>query len=125
MVIGAALDLVPDRASVKAMAVASAKVLEEEPVAVCISPAQGSIRQHWSKKYTDDARRQRIQGNVVLEIVVRSDGSVGAVKVRRSLGGGLDQRAIEAVRQWRFNPAKRHGTPVDVAVEIEVEFKLR
>jgi TonB family protein len=75
--------------------------------------------------YTDDARRQRIQGNVVLEIVVRSDGSVGAVKVRRSLGGGLDQRAIEAVRQWRFNPAKRHGTPVDVAVEIEVEFKLR
>ena len=75
--------------------------------------------------YTDEARRQRIQGNVILEIVVRSDGSVGSIKVRRPLGGGLDQRAIEAVRQWRFTPARRHGTPVDVAVEIEVEFKLR
>jgi protein TonB len=75
--------------------------------------------------YTDDARRQRIEGDVILEIVVRSDGSVGSIKVRRSLGGGLEQRAIEAVRQWRFNPARRHGTPVDVAVEVAVEFKLR
>jgi TonB family protein len=75
--------------------------------------------------YTDEARRQRIQGDVILEIVVRSDGSVGNIRVRRSLGGGLDQRAIEAVRQWRFNPARRHGTPVDVAVEVAVEFKLR
>lgn len=75
--------------------------------------------------YTDEARRQRIEGDVILEIVVRSDGSVGSIRVRRSLGGGLDQRAIDAVRQWRFNPAKRHGTPVDVAVEVAVEFKLR
>ena len=75
--------------------------------------------------YTDDARRQRIEGDVILEIVVRSDGSVGSIKVRRGLGGGLDQRAVEAVRQWRFNPARRHGTPVDVAVEVAVEFKLR
>jgi TonB family protein len=75
--------------------------------------------------YTDEARRQRIQGDVILEIVVRSDGSVGSIRVRRSLGGGLDQRAIEAVRQWRFNPARRHGIPVDVAVEVAVEFKLR
>ena len=75
--------------------------------------------------YTDEARRQRIEGDVILEIVVRNDGSVGSIRVRRSLGGGLDQRAIEAVRQWRFNPARRHGTPVDVAVEVAVEFKLR
>ena len=75
--------------------------------------------------YTDEARRQRIEGDVILEIVVRSDGSVGTIKVRRSRGGGLDQRAIDAVRQWRFNPARRHGAPVDVAVEVAVEFKLR
>jgi TonB family protein len=75
--------------------------------------------------YTDEARRQHIEGDVILEIVVRSDGTVGNIRVRRSLGGGLDQRAIEAVRQWRFNPARRHGTPVDVAVEVAVEFKLR
>lgn len=75
--------------------------------------------------YTDEARRQGIEGDVILEIVVRSDGSVGSIRVRRSLGGGLDQRAIDAVRQWRFNPAKRNGAPVDVAVEVSVEFKLR
>jgi TonB family protein len=75
--------------------------------------------------YTDEARRQRIEGDVILEIVVRSDGSVGSIRVKRSLGGGLDQRAIDAVRQWRFNPARRHGAPVDVAVEVAVEFKLR
>jgi TonB family protein len=75
--------------------------------------------------YTDEARRQRIEGDVILEIVVRSDGSVGNIRVRRSLGGGLDQRAIDAVRQWRFTPARRQGTPVDVAVEVAVEFKLR
>jgi protein TonB len=75
--------------------------------------------------YTDEARRQRIEGDVILEIVVRSDGSVGNIRVRRSLGGGLDQRAIDAVRQWRFNPARRHGSAVDVAVEVAVEFKLR
>jgi protein TonB len=62
---------------------------------------------------------------VVLEIIVRRDGSVGDVKVLQGLDRGLDQRAIEAVRQWRFSPARRFGTPVDVIVEIAVEFKLR
>jgi TonB family protein len=57
--------------------------------------------------------------------VVRSDGMVGNVKVMQGLGGGLDQRAIDAVRQWRFSPARRFGTPVDVMVEVAVEFKLR
>jgi protein TonB len=75
--------------------------------------------------YTEQARRRGLEGDVVLEIVVRSNGSVGDVKVLQGLGGGLDERAIEAVRQWRFSPARRHGTPVDVIVEVAVEFKLR
>lgn len=75
--------------------------------------------------YTDDARRRGIEGDVVLEIVVRHDGTVGDVKVLQSLAGGLDRRATDAVRQWRFAPARRHGTPVDVIVEVAVEFKLR
>jgi periplasmic protein TonB len=75
--------------------------------------------------YTEDARRRGIEGDVVLEIVVRSDGTVGNVKVLQGLGAGLDQRAIDAVRQWRFSPARRFGTPVDVMVEVAVEFKLR
>ena len=76
-------------------------------------------------EYTDDARRRSVEGDVVLEIVVRRDGGVGSVKVLQGLGAGLDQRAVDAVRQWRFSPARRYGTPVDVVVEVAVEFKLR
>jgi len=75
--------------------------------------------------YTEDARRRGLAGEVVLEIVVRSDGTVGDVKVLQGLGSGLDQRAIQAVRQWTFGPADRRGTPVDVYVEVAVEFRLR
>lgn len=75
--------------------------------------------------YTDEARRQSIEGDVVLEIVVQRDGSVGNVRVRRSLGAGLEQKAIDAVRQWKFSPARRHGTAVDVVVDVSVGFKLR
>jgi len=75
--------------------------------------------------YTEEARRRGLAGDVDLEIVVRADGTVGNVKVIRGLGSGLDQRAVDAVRQWRFSPAKRFGTPVDVMVEVAVEFKLR
>jgi protein TonB len=75
--------------------------------------------------YTDEARRRGLTGNVLLEIVVRRDGSVGEVTVLRGLGAGLEQRAIEAVHQWRFDPAHLHGTPVDVIVQVSVEFTLR
>jgi TonB family protein len=75
--------------------------------------------------YTEEGRRRRIEGDVELEIVVKSDGTVGSVKLLHALGAGLDERAMEAVRQWRFSPARRYGTPVDVIVEIAMEFKLR
>ena len=75
--------------------------------------------------YTDEARRANVTGEVVLEIVVRRDGTVGDVRILQRLGSGLDQRAIQAVRQWRFAPATLKGAPVDVIVEVGVEFKLR
>ena len=75
--------------------------------------------------YTEDARKRSISGEVVLEIVVRRDGSVGDVKILQGLGGGLNERAIQAVRQWRFAPAQRLGAAVDVIVEVGVEFRLR
>jgi periplasmic protein TonB len=76
-------------------------------------------------KYTDEARRRGTTGNVLLEIVITRDGTVGDVSVRRGLGAGLDERAIEAVRQWKFAPARRRGEPVDVIVEVAVEFMMR
>jgi periplasmic protein TonB len=75
--------------------------------------------------YTEEARRRSISGDVVLEIVVRSNGTVGDVRVLQALGGGLEQQAIQAVRQWKFEPARRKGVPVDVLVEVAVEFILR
>lgn len=75
--------------------------------------------------YTEEGRQRHVEGDVDLEIVVRSDGSVGDVKLVSGLGSGLDQRAIEAVRQWRFSPATRQGAPVDVIVQVSVEFRLR
>jgi TonB family protein len=75
--------------------------------------------------YTDEARRRGITGDVVLEIVVRRDGSVGDVTILDGLGSGLDQRAVAAVKQWRFSPARRRGEAVDVVVEVAVEFTLR
>jgi periplasmic protein TonB len=75
--------------------------------------------------YTEEARQRSISGEVVMEIVVRRDGSVGDVRILRGLGGGLNDRAAQAVRQWRFAPATRLGSPVDVIVEVGVEFRLR
>lgn len=75
--------------------------------------------------YTEEARRRGITGEVVLEIVVRADGTVSDIRLLDGLGYGLDQRAIDAVRQWRFSPARRQGRPVDVLVEVAVEFRLR
>jgi TonB family protein len=75
--------------------------------------------------YSEEGRRRGVTGDVILEIVVRRDGAVGDAKLLKGLGWGLDERAIQAVRQWRFSPATRSGTPIDVVVEVAVEFKLR
>ncbi len=75
--------------------------------------------------YTEAARRRGIEGEVLLEIVVRRDGTVGDVRVERGLDAGLDANARDTVRRWRFAPAVRQSVPVDVVVEVAVEFKLR
>ena len=71
--------------------------------------------------------RAKVQGTVLLQCVVKPDGSVGDVQVVRSLDSafGLDQEAIKAARQWRFAPGMRLGEPVPVLVTIEVTFTLR
>lgn len=84
-----------------------------------------SLLQEFKPDYTEEARRRGVEGDVVMEIVVRSNGSVGDVRVLQGLGHGLDERAVAAVRRWRFKAARRRGTPVDVLVEVAMEFKLR
>jgi protein TonB len=77
-------------------------------------------------KYTIEALEQKVQGSVRLEVVVTRDGHVGAVRVLRSLDArGLDEQAIAAVRQWRFDPGRVAGVPVDVIANVIVDFSIR
>jgi TonB family protein len=77
-------------------------------------------------QYLSDAMRAKIQGSVVLECVVQTDGTVGDVRVIRSLDAtyGLDQEAIRTAKQWKFAPGTRNGEPVPVMVSIELTFTL-
>ena len=76
-------------------------------------------------EYTEEARKAKIEGSVILSITVRSDGTIDSVKLVRGLGYGLDESAIRTVTtKWRFRPATRNGQPIDSLVNIEVGFHL-
>ena len=74
--------------------------------------------------YTREAHDRHVQGTVVLYIDVEPSGTPDNIKVIKSLDAGLDRKAIEAVRQWRFDPGTKSGKPVTVAATIEVKFQL-
>ena len=76
--------------------------------------------------YPESARRQRVEGTVLLKMRITEQGQVEDVQVERSAGHPeLDESAIEAVRRWRFEPARRNGEPVAILVTIPVVFKLQ
>jgi len=74
--------------------------------------------------YTLEARREKYQGTCVLGVVVGVDGRSHEIRVLRPLGKGLDEQAIEAVKQWKFSPGKKDGQPVAVMIRVEVQFRL-
>lgn len=75
-------------------------------------------------EYSEEARKAKFQGTVVLSIVVDEQGHPKNFRVVRPLGLGLDERAIEAVQKWRFRPAQKDGKPVPVMATVEVNFRL-
>jgi TonB family protein len=75
-------------------------------------------------EYSEEARKAKYSGSVLLAIVVNTDGKAEDIKVVKSLGMGLDEKAIEAVQKWRFRPGKNKGVPVKVKAQIEVNFRL-
>ncbi len=75
-------------------------------------------------EYSEEARKAKHQGTVELYVEVEPDGRAHKILVRRSLGLGLDEKAIEAVRQWRFKPALKDGKPVTVGALVTVHFRL-
>ena len=76
--------------------------------------------------YTDDAIKAKVQGVVLLQAVIRKDGTVTDFKVLRGLGYGLEERAIQEIAtNWKFRPGTLDGQPVNVRATIEVQFNLR
>ena len=75
-------------------------------------------------EYSEEARKVKHMGTVVLWLVVGPDGKPRDIRVARTLGLGLDEKAIEAVRTWRFDPAMKDGKPVAVQINVEVNFHL-
>ena len=75
-------------------------------------------------EFSEAARRTQLQGTCVLRVLVGKDGTVHKVRIERPLGMGLDQKAIEAVRNWKFEPAMKDGKPVAVQINVEVNFRL-
>jgi TonB family protein len=75
-------------------------------------------------EYTEQARVAKTQGTCILWLIVDDQGRPRDIRVVRGLGMGLDAKAIEAVKQWKFQPAMKDGRPVNVQISVEVGFKL-
>ena len=75
-------------------------------------------------EYSEEARKAKFTGTCVLNLIVGADGKPRNISVARSLGLGLDEKAIEAVNQWRFEPAQKDGRAVAVQINVEVQFRL-
>ena len=75
--------------------------------------------------YPESAKKERIQGSVTLGAVVKKDGTVGDVTVKKSLHPELDEEAVKAMKKWQFKPGTKDGKAVDVTVDVEMTFNLK
>jgi protein TonB len=75
-------------------------------------------------EYSEEARKAKYSGTVVLSVIVDTEGKAREIKVLKSLGMGLDEKAVEAVEKWKFKPGMKAGAPVNVRAQIEVNFRL-
>jgi TonB family protein len=74
--------------------------------------------------FSEQARRARHQGTVILNVIVDQTGRIARVRLERALGAGLDENAMQTIKDWRFDPAMRDGQPVAVEMKVEVSFQL-
>jgi protein TonB len=75
-------------------------------------------------EFSDEARKAKFSGNVLVYLIVDEQGNPTHVRVERGVGMGLDEKAVEAVRQYKFKPATQNGKPVKVEVDIDVNFQI-
>ena len=104
-------------------------------VQACLPPPTGVLRvgngvsaptllSRVSPAYSEEARQAKLEGAVVLKVQISPEGKAIHMRVIRPLGLGLDEKAMEAVAQWRFRPGQKDGHPVTVEAQIEVDFRL-
>jgi len=77
-------------------------------------------------KYTEEAREAKVEGSVLAKVYIDTDGTISQVEILQPLGFGLDLAAMEALAQWKFEPAKRYsnGEAVGVWASVEINFRL-
>jgi len=104
----------------------AAPEMEAPPDVYKVGPAVTAPRliRKIEPQYSEEARDAKLMGKVVLGVVVEEDGKIRQAKVLQGLGLGLDEKAVEAVKQWEFEPALREGKPVKVQATVEINFRL-
>ena len=75
-------------------------------------------------EYTKEAFEAKLEGSVRMQAVVGIDGTLSEIEIVRWLGGGLDEKAVECARKWRFKPGMKYGEPTPVKVTIEINYRL-
>jgi TonB family protein len=85
---------------------------------------QPIVRRRAQPKYTSDAMRAKIQGTTEVEAVIQPDGTIGRLRVTKSLDPQLDNNALAAAKEWLFEPGRLNGQPVAVVVKLMLEFRL-
>ena len=94
---------------------------EDRPSGVLTAPV---LLSKIEPEYTEEARRAKLQGTVLLRVEVNERGIAQNISIRQNLGLGLDERAVEAVQRWRFRPGRLNGKPAVTVAIIEVSFRL-
>ena len=102
-----------------------APTISKSVTAVVEKASNPTVISQVAPEYSEKARKAKLQGFCVLSLIVEPDGTPSNIRVSRSLGMGLDEKAIEAVKKWRFQPSMKDGHPVRFGpVEIDVHFRL-
>jgi len=94
------------------------------PVAAAVRETPVIVTNKPIPQYTDEAKKLRVQGNVVLEVTFATNGTIEIVRIVQGLGHGLDEQAERAAKRIQFKPATKNGAPVPVTTEIDIQFEL-
>ncbi|HSY69789.1 MAG TPA: energy transducer TonB, partial [Edaphobacter sp.] len=89
----------------------------------CVTPPRAVFAP--DPEFSKEARDAKYQGTCVLKVAVGTDGLLTNIRVVKSLGKGLDEKAVEAVQKWKFEPGMKDGQPVAAEIAIEVDFHLK